>query len=345
MAINNLKPQFNYSQICLELLNNLPERQRQVVGNRFGLIGQDPQTLQEIGDSFGITRERVRQIEKEALSRLTEYQSQKQIKEILAFFNDYFRQNGGVKREDLLLADLAGESNQHSCVYFLLVLSDPFHRIAESEENYSFWSLEENILGRLLATLQSAKSIFEDEKRPLPPENILLVMKGEPRDFILSSLEIAKNIEEGPLGVFGLADWPEIKPKGVKDMAYLALKKKGEPLHFRNIADIANDLLRPNSFKKVLPQTLHNELIRDERFVLVGRGIYALKEWGYNNGTVREIIIHLIKNSESGLTKDEIIKGVLGQRLVKHNTILLNLHNKKHFLRNQEGRYVLDKKS
>jgi hypothetical protein len=316
-----------------------------VVGNRFGLIGQDPQTLQEIGDGFGITRERVRQIEKEALGRLTGYQLQKQVKEILAFFNDYLRQNGGVKREDLLLADLAGEPNQHHCVYFLLVLGDPFHRITESEEVYPFWSLEKNILEKLLATLQSAKSIFETEKKPLSPENLLLIVKGEPRDFILSSLEIAKNIEQGPLGVFGLVDWPEIKPKGVKDMAYLALKKKGEPLHFRNIADIANDLLQPNSFKKVLPQTLHNELIRDERFVLVGRGIYALREWGYNSGTVREIIINLIKDSESGLTKDEIVKGVLGQRLVKHNTILLNLHNKKHFLRNQEGRYVPNKKA
>ncbi|MCX6791311.1 MAG: hypothetical protein NTV62_03965 [Candidatus Gribaldobacteria bacterium] len=74
---------------------------------------------------------------------------------------------------------------------------------------------------------------------------------------------------------------------------------------------------------------------------MVGRGIYALKEWGYNNGTVKDIIVSLINNSQGGLSKDEIVKGVLDQRLVKSNTILLNLHNKKNFSRTQEGRYVV----
>jgi predicted DNA-binding protein YlxM (UPF0122 family) len=341
MLVKIQKPPINYSRICLDLLGYLPDRQKMVVGNRFGLLGKDPQTLQEIGDYFGITRERVRQIEKEGLSHLAQYQSKKELQQITSFFNEYFKEQGGAKREDLALADLSVQEDWRNQVYFLLVLADPFHRIPENENIYSFWTLEEKILDKFLPILEKTESFFKTENKLLSQEDILLMTQGELANFVFSALEIAKNIERGPLGFFGLADWPEIKPKGVKDMALLALKKHKQPLHFREIAQIANQLLQGKSFRKVLPQTLHNELIRDKRFVLVGRGIYALKEWGYNNGTVRDIITDLIKGSGGGLFKDEIVKGVLDQRLVKSNTILLNLHNKKHFLRTGEGKYIV----
>ena len=51
-------------------LENLTERERGVLELRFGLSGQQPQTLAEIADFYGISRERVRQIEKEALAKL-----------------------------------------------------------------------------------------------------------------------------------------------------------------------------------------------------------------------------------------------------------------------------------
>jgi RNA polymerase primary sigma factor len=50
----------------------LPERQRDVIALRFGLVGEGPTSLEAIGKQLGITRERVRQIEAEALRRLSE---------------------------------------------------------------------------------------------------------------------------------------------------------------------------------------------------------------------------------------------------------------------------------
>ena len=58
-------------QHCLDTwLGQLNDKQREVVESRFGLRGRDVLTLEEVGSSLGVTRERVRQIQLEALKRL-----------------------------------------------------------------------------------------------------------------------------------------------------------------------------------------------------------------------------------------------------------------------------------
>jgi RNA polymerase nonessential primary-like sigma factor len=51
-------------------LSQLTEKQREVVERRFGLHGHEAATLEEVGNEIGVTRERVRQIQIEALRRL-----------------------------------------------------------------------------------------------------------------------------------------------------------------------------------------------------------------------------------------------------------------------------------
>jgi RNA polymerase nonessential primary-like sigma factor len=51
----------------------LTDRQRLVVERRYGLAGQDPTTLEDIASDLGLTRERVRQIQMEALSKLRKH--------------------------------------------------------------------------------------------------------------------------------------------------------------------------------------------------------------------------------------------------------------------------------
>jgi DNA-directed RNA polymerase delta subunit len=83
-------------------------------------------------------------------------------------------------------------------------------------------------------------------------------------------------------------------------------------------------------------RSVHNELIRDRRFVLIGRGIYALREWGYFPGEVKDIIFKFLKE-EGPLTKEEILERIKKQRMVKENTVLINLA--KYFERDEKGRY------
>jgi len=334
-----IKP--NYQETCTNLLGFLPKKQKEVVTRRFGLKTGKRETLAKIGENFDITRERVRQIEANSLKKLAEAKKEREIQKIFSFLNQYLEKQGGLKREDLLLSELGGEKPQEqNAVYFFLVLGDPFHYFRENENFYSFWSSEEIFFKKAEKTLNNLLSVFEKESRPLSKEEFFGLREKEDLKVFLSYFEIFKAIEEGPLGQFGLVKWPEIKPRRVRDRVYLIFKKIGQPLHFLKVAELANELEAPICLtKKILSQTIHNELIKDERFVLIGKGTYALREWGYKPGLIKDIIVDILKSANQPLTKEEIIQEMISQRQVKENTILINLHNKDLFVKDEEGRY------
>jgi predicted transcriptional regulator len=109
-------------------------------------------------------------------------------------------------------------------------------------------------------------------------------------------------------------------------------------MHFTEIASEINK----NAFdgKIAYAPTVHNELILDPKYVLVGRGIYALSEWGYRPGNVADVIIDILKE-DGPLTKDQIIDKVLERRNVKRSTVYLALMNHDKIKRNDKGRYFL----
>jgi transcription antitermination factor NusG len=76
-------------------------------------------------------------------------------------------------------------------------------------------------------------------------------------------------------------------------------------------------------------------------FVLIGRGIYALREWGYTEGQVRDVIMDILRSTKNPLTKEEVISLVSEKRIVKKSTILLNLQNKKVFSKDSTGKYKI----
>jgi RNA polymerase primary sigma factor len=59
-------------QLTRQALEELPERERLILLKRFGVMGNDEMTLEEIGKILGLSRERVRQLEKEAKMKLRE---------------------------------------------------------------------------------------------------------------------------------------------------------------------------------------------------------------------------------------------------------------------------------
>jgi thioredoxin reductase len=121
----------------------------------------------------------------------------------------------------------------------------------------------------------------------------------------------------------------------MRDFAYLAIRRHGSPMHFTEVAKAIQELFD----REAHVATCHNELIKDKRFVLVGRGLYALSEWGYAAGVVKDVIREIIKK-HGPLTKQEIVEKVLKERYVKENTISVNLQNPKFFKKNKEGKYV-----
>jgi len=154
-------------------------------------------------------------------------------------------------------------------------------------------------------------------------------------------LSVSKTISKNIFDEVGLVSWPEVKPRGVKDKAYLVLKKAKSPKHFGDIAKLINEVSFSN--KKANVQTVHNELIKDGRFVLVGRGMYALSEWGYSSGTVKDVLVNILKKSQKPLAKASLVAKVMDARMVKENTILLNLQDSKTFSKKEDGTYTLRK--
>ena len=272
--------------------------------------------------------------------KLKDFQGDKNLQKAISYFEKYLKENGGLKREDLLLNDLSDKTNRNF-VYFLLTLSNGFHRLGDDNDLYPFWAQEKEKDVPVRSLIKRVVDFFQKEKTPQHFEVLQGLCPDCQAAFLNTCLEIAKKVEQGPLGNFGLVAWPEVRPKGVRDAAYLVLKKNGSPLHFREIALTANTL--PGELftkRKILPQTIHNELIRDGRFVLVGRGIYGLDEWGFTPGTVKDVIFKVLQAS-SNLSKEEILKEVQKQRVVKPNTVLLNLSDRKIFDRNGDGKYFL----
>jgi len=352
---------FNCRRICTNLLKDLPQRTAEIIQRRFGLdcgLFKDNgsnsgrtirgETLEAIGKDYGITRERVRQIENEGFAKIQP--KLKKYEYIFRYFDDVLKSFGDAKKETTLLAVLGNEASQN-CIFFLLNLANGLERVSETQELYPFWTRSKAAVNVVQKVIKAVVKTFQEQKTPLNLAQLFVSQKpvlqkiaGKrlSKDVFSSYLEISKEVQSNPEGKFGLKDWLEINPRGVKDKSYLVLKQKNRPLHFTQITDFIRKSPFLSQRGSVHVATIHNELIKDPRFVLVGRGVYALREWGYEPGVVKDIIFHTLKGSSKPLSKEEILKEVLKQRLVKKNTVLLNLQDRKYFLKNAEGKYMIN---
>jgi len=333
---------YNYQLVSNNLIKGLPARIKDVIEQRFGLKSKERKTLEEIGEFYGITRERVRQIEEAGFAKLSP--KLKEYQDVFNHFEEEIKLSGNLRKEDALLELLGGKKYQNQ-VFFLLSLGDNFKKFYQTKDFYSLWTTDENSVKFAENFLKSLEKRFGELKTPLTFEEIKKEFssrfdKNLTSESLQSFLEISKLIRLGVDGRYGLKDWSEINPKGVKDKAYLVFKKEKRPLHFTEVTKLINSSEFGKLYgEKALIQTVHNELIKDPRFVLVGRGLYALGEWGYQPGQVKDVILSVLKESQKPLTRDQVLDKVLKQRIVKANTVFLNLNNKKFFFKNPEGKY------
>ncbi len=326
------------------LLETLPaKRMRDVVERRFGLKGRHRATLESIGGIYKITRERVRQIERDAMSRLRR-EEHAAVAPLFTAVEAVLVDHAGVMAAHHLFSSLAAE-RMHPHLQFLLQTSPRFTYVPETEGFHSRWAISqaavqqsEKVMGDATEHLgQGAKTLGQTDMRGL------LGVEARAADAYLAA---TKTIQKNPYGEYGLASWPTVCPRGIKDKAYAALVTAGAPLHFRQVAGAIDRAGWPGSSKKgrskkAHPQTVHNELIKDKRFILVGRGMYALKDWGYEPGTVADVLASILKQSPKPLAREELITLAAERRVVKPQTILLNLQDKNRFKRTDDGRYTL----
>ncbi len=339
MAIISFRPK----QVSKKLLSVLKDRSFDVIANRYGLTDDsERKTLEAIGKKYGITRERVRQIENAALGAIRKSSLMEEHGSVFEELKNLIHNMGFVIEEDELLNSIAKDKATQNHIHLYLVLSDLFNKHKEDDHFKTRWVVEHESVKKVHEALANLyESLGDDELIPESKmiERFLSHIKDiseEHRDeeVIKRWLRLSKKIDKNPLNEWGKSDSKNVKTRGVKDYTYLVMRKHGEPMHFREVAEAITKTFN----RKTLAATTHNELIKDSRFVLVGRGRYALKEWGYKPGIVREVIAEIIKQN-GPMTKDEIVDAVLKERFLKRNTILVNLHNQKYFKKLKDGRY------
>lgn len=336
---------FNPKHVTKRLLSVLSERGRDVINGRYGIgVETKKMTLESIGKKYGITRERVRQIENHSIANIRK--SKEYEKEKIAFdeLKNQLRVLGGIMGEHDFLAHLSDDKSVQNHTHFLLVVGEDFKKHKEDNEFKARWHIDNKLADKIHDSLRKIYADLDDEA--IVPESAIIdsflsyirdvseEYKNE--EVIKRWLWMSKDLDKNPLGEWGKTKSSNINARGVRDYAFLVIRKHGSPIHFREVARLITEVFD----KKAHIATTHNELIKDPRFVLVGRGLYALAEWGYMSGVVKDVIKKIIEK-DGPLTKEKIIEKVLKERYVKPNTILVNLQNSKFFKKDKLNRYFL----
>ena len=348
--MSNLKN--TIKETAVKLINTLNPRNRDIISRRFGLKTGKKETLESIGQSYGITRERVRQIEEASLAQ-TENNlasvSGVKVKPFVALVESILDQAGGVLGENDMLARFFGieaglvvnNATANAALVFVLTLDGKLRRFGEDEDFGSFWSLSDQHAELFKNSATSLVKALTKSEAPVAESAVVDFAKKagvSPRYAVSQAipvfLTISKNIGKNIFGQVGLTRWPEIEPRGVRDKSYLVLRREGKPRHFRDITQLINNTFAD---RRANTQTVHNELIKDQRFVLVGRGMYGLAEWGYKAGTVKDVLVDLLRLANKPLKREDLVSQVLAHRMVKENTILLNLQDTSVFKKTDQG--------
>ena len=323
------------------------EREREIITRRFGLYDRR-ETLEQIGELLGITRERVRQLEKAILIRLKIAAEDGKIESVTTLEKVFIRnltELGRIARvQDLanrLLAK-AADQRENAHVAFIAELAPGLTVVSENDSYFHAVGIRDYGDEKKIRTaVDEIVKTIKKHGQPLTIEQLHDQLAYEHPSHARALASVSKLLAHLK-DSWGLVKWPTVNPKNIRDKIYVILAENGKPLHFSEIASSIKD----SNFKRkdVTTQAIHNELIKDKRFVLIGRGIYALDSWGFSKGTVSDIIADVLRESKAPLHRDEIVKRVLESRQVKETTILLNLQSKPQFKRVAKATYGLAEK-
>lgn len=339
----------NLQDLLGDLFLVLTQKETEVIKRRFALAGQNKQTLEKIGKHFNVTRERIRQIESIALSKLKRTVRTTKLNDVNEIAKSVLRAHGGVLLSSELvsavLKRLPGTQLVDGSILKLsFAIDNEMASEGRSQTYKPFWRLSTLAMDDISTIIDMAVKFLNKRHSCMKASELISSIQAMPAfqnrtpssELILSCLAIDERLKEIPEG-WGLTEWRFVRPRSIRDKVEIILKKIARPMHFM---EIANSIKEAGfDHKNVTVQAVHNELIRYPQFVLVGRGLYALREWGYEPGTVADVIETILKQ-KGALSKKQIIEEVGKQRTVKIGTISLNLQKMPYFIR--VGRAVYD---
>jgi hypothetical protein len=313
-----------WQKMAQEAIDSCPkikkDREKEILADRFGVEGK-PKTLQAIGDKYHITRERVRQIVNNTLQKIKKNCTSPEIKRLLKEIELAVQENGGYASAKSLSSIFTdGSENEKNGFNLIVSLSDSLEEVKTSNLFNDGWRRKNIKAGELKSLSLEATKILRENGRVMKTDEIAKIMDKDTK-LTQAALSANKNLMRDEQGSWGLGKWPHLNPRSIKDKSKYIMIRHGKPIHYGDLAERISDL----GSKNVTKQSVHNELIKNTEFVLVGRGIYALAEWGYQPGIVEEVIVAVLREAGEPLQKEIIIERVLERRIVKPSTITLNL--------------------
>ncbi len=342
--MNSAQRDVNFSELMKRLLSLLTPKEKDIVERRFSLGGQSRETLDKIGKSYSITRERVRQIESVAIKKLARISMDPSMRMIHDLAHSILVEHGKIMSEDLLVSAMLKELKNPqeidvNAVKLAMCVSDKLVKQDKNQFFRPFWRTEDVSLPEVKDLIKKIKSTLEKKQDVLDLSDLSAALSPLPAARVASALEIDWGFMVTENG-WGLKAWRFINPRSIKDKIMVTLRDLEKPLHFKDIIhNVLNDF---QAKKTVTPQAIHNELIRHDDFVLVGRGLYGLKEWGMTAGTVCDVIKTVLKEHGEPMKRQDIISEVLKKREIRLGTISLNLQKYPFFRRVGRAVYTYD---
>ncbi len=344
-------------QALADICRELPERERDIVKRRFGL-GTEKETLQEIGNDFDLTRERVRQLQDKSLERiLPKLERHPFVQQLSAEAREHLGRTR-IRREQTLLRAFADQHGlspvTQNVVHFFLVSHKKLAHQPETNDLHGFWGdgmqrakLAQHILKKLLVLfLRNPKKLWQSEEmlglveKELKRHLGVRATADELRDF----LRILKPIGQSPADEFGILSHPRVGPSSLADKTAFVLDQAQKPLHFSEIhtalgklATLEGEFLSQRWQKRYSTQSIQNLLIMGEEFVWTGMGTYALKGWGFRPGSILERMRDIVKR-ERQISRDKLCELLSKERRFSKITFEAYLRNKTYF--KLEGKMV-----
>lgn len=341
-----------FSETLAEIFRGLDKREADILQRRYGLLNRQPESLQAIADDYSLTRERVRQVQNRSLSLiLPKLQRHPDVEALTRVATNYLGKLK-VKRLQTLLSQLRDhyrldDEPELNVIGFLLRYSPKLSHAEEDEHFHHFVGAQERLVKLARHVLKRIHQRFvdnhhkvwsEDKVAELVQREIERHLKVKPsQNELFDFLKIIKAVAKNPFNQFGLRSNEFISPPSLREKIRLVLKVKGRPLHFRDIyhqlkefQTLKDEFLSHHWHKDYNQESIHNQLIFDPEIVLAGRGIYALKEWGYFDGDTLLLMRQLVKTAKR-IHKEQLWEAVQKQKLISRTTFEIYLRRKEVF--------------
>ena len=329
-------------------------KERLILMRKFGLDGNKETPLQKIGKEYSLTRERVRQIETQALMRFRRLIVGNEVyMNVLQESKNILESHGGILGEDALISKIINKNlfkfSKQELKLILVSDFDITYLKRNKEINKAFYiePLYEDLLTKIvLFTLQHFKERnhsqdlyeFISELKDYFAEDTKDIPSLKNDLFYVNFFNIVKNITILDWKIW-LLEFDDINPKTVKLKMLYTMRRLNKPIHYQELPVKILERF-PGEVTKI--NTIHNELVKNnDLFVNQGLGLYWLKERGFQGGSVKDILIRIFKKNNHPMTAKELTREVLREKMVSPNTVILNLQKfKDDFQRVDKGTYA-----